>query len=80
MGNPWPDAFKKWMREFLAGRQAAITGYYDQTLHQIQITLSDEAAHSTDAADKAALQQTWREISTQLPAAAFRFHSDYPHQ
>ena len=79
MGDAWRGAFQTWMKAFLAGRQAAITGYYTQTLHQIQITLRDMAAHELDAEEKRALQRTWSEISTQLSPASFQFHSDYPH-
>lgn len=79
MGSPWHGTFEKWMREFLAARQAAVKVYYIQTLHQLQIMLSDEADHSTDVAEKIVVQETWREISAQLPATAFQFHSDYPH-
>ena len=67
------------MKDFLAGRQTAITGYYTQTLHQMELTLREMATHATDEAEKSALQQTWREIATQLPPASFQLHTDYPH-
>lgn len=79
MGGPWRGAFETWMKAFLAGRQAAITGYHAQTLHQLEITLNDMAARETDPAEKSALQQTRREMSAQLPPTAFQFHSAYPH-
>ena len=35
------------MKAFLAGRQAAVTGYSRQTLDGIQLTLSDTALYET---------------------------------
>ena len=78
MGNPWPNAFQTWMKTFLAGRQVAIMSYYTQTLHQIEITLSDMQAHAVDAEENRNMRQTWKEIEGLLPPAAFRFHGDYP--
>ena len=46
------------MRAFLAGGQAAIIGYYTQTLHQMQRELSEMATHATDVVEKGTLQQT----------------------
>ena len=62
VGDSWRGAFDMWTKAFLTRCQATVIGYYAQTLDQIQKALSDKATHSIDAAEKAVLQRTARDV------------------